>query len=158
MHARTHPGNRRYVDKVAVVSVVSVAMLLAACSAATSPTASQHLVAASQSQPSTAASSTALPSAAGTSVPSAPVTTVTIRDRSFGAPEITIAVGTVAFVNADTLPHTVTEGQNGVAAPNARFNQVVGVGESVEVTFPDPGDYQITCLFHGEMHLLVHAH
>jgi plastocyanin len=37
-------------------------------------------------------------------------------------------------------------------------NEVVGVGDSVEVTFADVGDYQITCLFHAEMHLLVHAH
>ena len=155
MNATTHSGDRRRTAQVAVVSVV---ILLAGCSAASSPIASQPHVSASQSQQPTAASPTTLPSAAATSVPPAAVTTVTIRDRSFGAPEINVAVGTVTFVNADTLPHTVTEGQNGAAAPNARFNEVVGVGESVEVTFADPGDYQITCLFHAEMHLLVHAH
>ncbi len=45
------------------------------------------------------------------------ITKVTVRNRSFGTPEITVAVGKVTFVNADSVPHTVTEGENGVAAP-----------------------------------------
>ena len=134
------------------LAVVGLAIVLVACSAQTSPSEAIPTPSPSETlQPSTAAA-TAEPSRA------ADVTTVTIRDRSFGAPEITVAVGKVTFVNADSLPHTVTEGQNGATAPNARVNEVVGVGDSVEVTFADVGDYQITCLFHAEMHLVVHAH
>jgi plastocyanin len=52
----------------------------------------------------------------------------------------------------------VTEGENGAAAPNGRFDVAVNAGESSEVTFGEPGDYRITCQFHPQMHLLVHAH
>ncbi len=134
------------------LTVVGLAIVLAACSTQSSPSEPIPTPSPSETQQPSTAPATAEPSKA------ADVTTVTIRDRSFGAPEITVAVGKVTFVNADSLPHTVTEGQNGAAAPDARVNEVVGVGDSVEVTFADVGDYQITCLFHAEMHLIVHAH
>jgi plastocyanin len=89
--------------------------------------------------------------------PSDDVTTVVIRENSFGAPEITVAIGIVTFVNADDEVHTVTEGDNGAAAPDGRFDDFVDIGRSVDVEFADRGDYLITCLFHSEMHLLVHA-
>lgn len=155
IHPMARRRNRRSSASLAVVTAV---VLLGACTSASSPPTSDKPVTGSTSEQPSAVSTTAGSSLAATSAPPALVTTVTIRNRSFGAPEITVAVGKVTFINADTLPHTVTEGQDGVAAPNARINKVVGVGESIEVTFPDPGDYQITCLFHSEMHLLVHAH
>jgi len=153
-----YPTARRNPTRTHLVAVVSLAILLGACAAQNSPSASRQQVTDSQSEQPSIAASVAGPSLATPSVPPADVTTVTIRDRSFGAPEITVAAGEVTFVNADTVPHTVTEGHNGVAAPNARFNMVVAAGESIQVTFVEPGDYQITCLFHSEMHLLVHAH
>jgi plastocyanin len=140
------------------LAVVGLAIALVACSAQTSPSEPIPTPSPSETQQPSTAAATAEPSAPPSTLASADVTTVTIRDRSFGAPEITVAVGKVTFVNADSLPHTVTEGQNGAAGPNARVNEVVGVGDSLEVTFADVGDYQITCLFHSEMHLLVHAH
>lgn len=140
------------------LTVVGLAILLAACTAQISPSEAIPTPNNSETQQPSTAAATAEPSAPASSQAPVDVTTVTIRDRSFGAPEITVAVGKVTFVNADSLPHTVTEGQNGAAAPNARVNEVVGVGDSIEVTFADVGDYQITCLFHAEMHLLVHAH
>ena len=140
------------------LALVGLAILLIACSAQTSPSEPIPTPSPSETQQPSTAAATAEPSAPAPTAAPADVTSVTIRDRSFGAPEITVAVGKVTFVNADSLPHTVTEGQNGAAAPNARVNEVVGVGDSLEVTFADVGDYQITCLFHSEMHLLVHAH
>jgi len=140
------------------LALVGLAILLIACSAQTSPSEAIPTPSPSETQQPSTAAATAEPSAPAPTAAPADVTSVTIRDRSFGAPEITVAVGKVTFVNADSLPHTVTEGQNGAAAPNARVNEVVGVGDSLEVTFADVGDYQITCLFHSEMHLLVHAH
>lgn len=80
-----------------------------------------------------------------------------IRENSFGPPEITVAVGVVTFVNADDEVHTVTEGENGAAAADGRFDVFIDIGESADVEFADPGDYLITCQFHSEMHLLVHA-
>jgi plastocyanin len=93
------------------------------------------------------------PSPSGT----AEVQTVVITDLSFGDPEITVAAGDVMFVNRDEVPHTVTEGQNGAAAPGARVDVLVEAGASASVTFDEPGDYRITCLFHSEMRLLVHV-
>ncbi|MDP9468817.1 MAG: cupredoxin domain-containing protein [Chloroflexota bacterium] len=98
---------------------------------------------------------TARPSLAA---PSGDVTAVVIRENSFGPPEITVAVGVVTFVNGDDEVHTVTEGEDGAAAPNGRFDIFIDIGETAAVEFADPGDYLITCQFHGEMRLLVHAH
>ena len=154
-HSAAHRGSRRGAGQVVVGSL---AILLGACAVQSSPSASQHLVIGSPSAQPSVATTSAGPSLGTASIPPADVTTVTIRNLSYGPPEITVAVGTVTFVNADTVPHTVTEGQDGVTAPNARFDKEVGVGESIQVTFAEPGDYQITCLFHSEMHLLVHAH
>ena len=141
-----------------MVAVYSLAILLGACVPESSQSASQHPLIGSESGRASVATTAGEPSFAATSVPPVDVSTVTIRSRSFGAPEITVGLGMVTFINADTEPHTVTEGQDGVAASNARFDMVVVAGESIQVTFVEPGDYRITCLFHSEMHLLVHAH
>ena len=138
--------------------VASLVLLLGACAVQSSPSTSHHPLAGSASAQPSMVTPSAGPSLASASLPPVDVSTVTIRNLSYGPPEITVAVGTVTFINADTVPHTVTEGQDGVAAPTARFDMEVGVGQSIQVTFPEPGDYQITCLFHSEMHLLVHAH
>lgn len=155
MYATTDRQNRR---RTVQVAAASLALLLVACSAQGSPSESLQVVNGSETQEPSTATATAGPSVASSAVPPADVTTVTISGRSFGAPEITVAVGKVTFINADTVPHTVTEGQDGVSAPSARFDEVVAVGAAIDVTFPEPGVYQITCLFHSEMHLLVHAH
>ncbi len=151
-------ARRRKGRGTAEAVVVGLAIVLGACASESSQSAPQHLVIGSESERPSGATTAAGPSTGATSVAPLDVTTVTIRNRSFGAPEITVALGRVTFINADTDPHTVTEGQDGAPAPNARFDMVVGVGESIQVTFVEPGDYRITCLFHAEMHLLVHAH
>lgn len=112
------------------------------CATAATPSATRHVT------------STAQPPVA---VPSGDVTMVFIREKSFGPPEITVAVGVVTFVNADDEVHTVTEGENGAAAPDGRFDVFVDIGKSADVDFAMAGDYLITCQFHSEMHLLVHA-
>lgn len=81
--------------------------------------------------------------------------TVTITGSSFGD-DITVAAGTtVTFVNDDTLPHTVTEGSDGQIADGARFDEDVPAGESVPITFDDPGTYQVTCEIHSTMNMTV---
>jgi plastocyanin len=141
-----------------LAALVSIAIVLGACATTSPQPASLGRIGGSPiPTPSEPAIATTQASPLATPGSTAMVTTVTIRNRSFGAPEITVAVGKVTFVNVDTVPHTVSEGENGALAPNARFNVVVGAGESVQVTFAQAGDYRITCLFHSEMHLLVHA-
>lgn len=109
----------------------------ASASAAASAVASTS----AQAQPSAAASGTA--------------TTVVIAKLAFG-PNLTVAAGTsVTWTNNDTVPHTATEGLNGVAAPNARFNLQLPVGASESYTFADPGTYQVTCTIHAQMNMTV---
>ena len=76
----------------------------------------------------------------------------------FDPTELSVSVGdTVRFINGDSAPHTVTEGTNGNAADDARFDEQVAAGEWVEVTFDEAGDYDVTCLFHGNMNMVVHV-
>jgi len=137
-----------------------IALSITACSPGTTPpsaTAAQPgtgapSAIASQQEPSAAGATPTLEASA-----SPDATTVTISGISFGPPEISVPVGELRFVNADAVPHTVTEGQNGAAAPAARFDEVVAAGDTIVITLEAPGDYQITCQFHPQMHLVVHA-
>jgi plastocyanin len=85
-------------------------------------------------------------------------TTVMLTNFEFDPTEITVSAGdTVTFMNHDSAAHTVTEGQNGNAADGARFDDQVAGGASVEVTFDEAGDYDVTCLFHANMNMVVHV-
>jgi plastocyanin len=82
-------------------------------------------------------------------------TTVDIAKLAFG-PDVTVAAGTtVTWKNGDTVPHTATEGSNGVKAPNARFDVQLPVGQSGSFTFADAGTYQVTCTIHPTMNMTV---
>lgn len=108
-----------------------------------SPSAAASAVASTsaQAQPSAAASGTA--------------TTVVIAKLAFG-PDLTIAAGTsVTWTNNDAVAHTATEGSNGVAAPDARFNLQLPVGASESYTFADAGTYKVTCTVHPQMNMTV---
>jgi len=105
----------------------------AAASAAGSPSA--------QAQPSAAASGAA--------------TTVEIANLQFG-PDLTVAAGTsVMFTNKDTVPHTATEGSNGVKAADARFDLQLPLGASASYTFADAGTYKVTCTIHATMNMTI---
>jgi plastocyanin len=76
----------------------------------------------------------------------------------FSQQELTVSVGdTVTFENDSTIPHTVTEGQDGDAAADAQFDEEVPPGESVEITFEEAGDVNVTCKIHPEMNMVVHV-
>lgn len=126
-----------------MTAIVAVGVLLVGCTTTPAPSGQHH---------------STVPVEPSFAVPSGDVTRLVISGNTFGPPEITVAVGFVTFVNAHDEPHTVTEGENGAAAPDGRFDVFIDIGESAEVEFPDPGDYLVTCQFHGEMRLLVHAH
>jgi plastocyanin len=137
------------------VALAALFLVLAACtgdsSTSAAASASPAASSAESAEPSAAASSEASESAAGGE-------TVTIANFSFGTEELTVAAGTtVRFVNEDAATHTVTEGQDGNAADGARFDDQVASGAWVEVTFDEPGDVNVTCLFHGNMNLVVHV-
>jgi plastocyanin len=109
--------------------------------ASSSPAASVVASASAQAQPSAVASGAAA--------------TVDIATLKFG-PNVTVAAGTtVTWKNGDTVPHTATEGSNGVKAPNARFDVQLPVGASGSFTFTAPGSYQVTCTLHPTMNMTV---
>ena len=139
----THLGSTRPIPALAA-SLGGLLLVLGACSTTASPSAS---AAASESVASAAASE----GAAGASV--------TISgSSSFGTDEVTVPAGqTVTVTNASTFPHTFTEGVDGAEADNSRVNESIAAGESVEVTFPEPGDYNVTCLVHPGMNMVVHV-
>jgi plastocyanin len=125
----------------------TVLILLAACaSTASSSSTASESAAASES---TVASSSE----------SAEAPTVTITGTtSFGADEITVPAGqTLTVTNSSSFPHTFTEGEDGVKADNARVNETIDPDASVEIEFPEPGDYNITCLIHSGMNMVVHV-
>lgn len=134
---RIRPASRR------LTLVVAAGVLLGGCAGTPAPPVQHHTTA--PAQPSFA-------------LPSGDVTQLVISGNTFGPSEITVAVGFVTFVNAHNEPHTVTEGENGAAAPDGRFDVFIDIGDSEDVEFPDPGRYLVTCQFHGEMRLVVHAH
>ena len=141
----TDPMRRRLALGAGIASLVLAASACASSSA--EPTVATPTTAASMAASESAAESTA----AGPSV------TIT-STSSFGATEVTVPAGeTLTVINNSSAPHTFTEGENGGEADNARVNEDIAVGASVEVTFPEPGDYNVTCLFHSAMNMVVHV-
>lgn len=106
-----------------------------------SSAASAVASASAQTQPSAAASGAA--------------TVVEIANLKFG-PDLTVAAGTnVTFTNKDSVPHTATEGSNGVKAADARFDLQLPVGASQSYTFADAGTYKVTCTIHLFMNMTI---
>jgi plastocyanin len=116
-------------------------------------------------QPSAAASGSAAPSASAAASASAQAEpsaqasgageTVTITNSDFG-PDLTIAAGTtVTWVNNDILPHTATNGTDGVPASDSLFNLQLPIGGSAGYTFADAGSYPVTCTIHLTMNMTI---
>ncbi len=78
--------------------------------------------------------------------------TVSLSGGQFAPSSITIQAGeTVTFT--DTGGHTVTEGSNGEAADDPIVDEQGG--SDIEVTFDEPGTYNITCKIHSSMNMTV---
>ena len=113
----------------------------AAASGSVAPSVSAAASASGQAEPSTQASG------AGEMV--------TIANTVFG-PDLTIAAGTtVTFMNNDTLPHTATNGTNGIPASDSLFNLQLPIGGSDSYTFADKGSYAVTCTIHPTMNMTI---
>jgi plastocyanin len=111
----------------------------------------------SQAAESASAGASAAASASVEASPAASgaTATVTITNSNFG-PDITIAPGTaVTFDNADPLPHTATEGSNGVKVSDALYDLQLPPGSSESYTFADAGDYKVTCTLHPQMNMTI---
>ena len=156
-HAAT--GNQR--PTVIGASLAALVLALASCSSvSTSPSAAgaeSQGAAASQPAASAAGASQAGTARCALTEDASPSATITIANTSFGD-EVTITAGqAVAFVNDDSMGHTVTEGTGGQAASDACIDEPIAAGETEVVTFNEPGDYQITCKIHSSMQTVVHV-
>lgn len=153
--------NRSRSPLAPVALIASLALVLAACGAGGGASAAASAAPAVSSAPSTAASVAAEPSAAASEGTEASAAAgeemrVMLEGFAFNPSELTIPVGTqVTFTNADSAPHTVTEGVDGEAAPDARFDDELQGNQSTRITFDEPGEYQITCRFHPSMNMTV---
>lgn len=133
-----------------------IATLMLAASACASGTSSSEPAATQSAAESTAASPSVAESADESTAEGASITITSTS--SFGATEVTVPAGeTLTVINSSAFPHTFTEGENGAEADNARVAEDIPTGETVEVSFPEPGDYDVTCLFHSSMNMVVHV-
>lgn len=93
---------------------------------------------------------------ADASGPAGAAAEVQIGDASFSVDEITITAGqTVTWTNGDDVGHTITHGEDGVAATGALFDEPINVDQTVSFTFTEPGTYPVTCTIHPAMQMTV---
>ena len=125
-----------------------VAILLAACGGTAESTAADD---------GAATASPTADEAEATSSPSDEAegeggNTVSLAGGQFDPGRLTVAAGdTVTFT--DTANHTVTEGSNGVAEDDPIVDETGGA--DIEVTFDEPGTYNITCKIHPSMNMVI---
>jgi len=94
-----------------------------------------------------------------------PPVTVDLEDSTFvppggeavdGVPALTIPVGTtVTWTNVDLIDHTATEYLNGFTKPDARFDLELAPEASGSYTFHEAGTYEVGCVPHPAMQMLV---
>ena len=134
--------------------MVGLILVLAACSGATSSSSDEPSQA--ESTAASPAASTAASEAAEPSEAAGAEETVRLAQFAFDPEELMIAAGTeLSFVNADSAPHTVTDGADGTAADDPFINEELQQNGSTSFTFDEPGTYQITCLFHPSMNITI---
>jgi len=101
-----------------------------------------------------------------TPTPSAPPpVTVVLEESTFvppngtmvdGKPALTIPVGTtVTWTNLDLIDHTATEYLNGFPKPDARFDFELPPEKSESYAFDEAGTYEVGCVPHPAMQMLV---
>ncbi|HET6648847.1 MAG TPA: cupredoxin domain-containing protein [Candidatus Limnocylindria bacterium] len=78
--------------------------------------------------------------------------TVSLAGFAFSPSDLTIPAGTTVTFT-DTANHTVTEGTDGEAAEDPIVDE--DGGSDIEVTFDEPGTYNITCKIHPDMNMTI---
>jgi plastocyanin len=78
--------------------------------------------------------------------------TVSMANNQFSPATLTIAAGTTVTFT-DTATHTVTEGTDGTAVDDPLVDETGGA--DIEVTFEEPGTYDITCKIHPQMNMTI---
>jgi plastocyanin len=78
--------------------------------------------------------------------------TVSLASFAFSPSELTIPAGTTVTFT-DTANHTVTEGTDGEAVDDPIVDEEGG--SDIDVTFDEPGTYNITCKIHPDMNMTI---
>ena len=79
-------------------------------------------------------------------------TSVEIDDFAYDPETTTVAAGTtVTWSNEDATRHTVTAGSEDAPEPDRFDEEVTEQGQTVEVTFDEPGTYAYYCVVHPFM-------
>jgi plastocyanin len=78
--------------------------------------------------------------------------TVSMAGFAFSPSDLTIQAGTTVTFT-DTGGHTVTEGIDGEAADDPIVDE--DGGSDIDVTFDEPGTYNITCKLHPDMNMTI---
>ena len=142
-----------------VAMLAGLAIALAACGGAETDTPSASASAPTSSPSATVAQTeSAAPTVSATPTDDASSEAeVVLGDMSFSPGELTVAAGTtVTFSNPSSFPHTVTHGTGGRPADDAAFDEAISSdGGTVEITFDEPGTYDITCKLHPSMQMRV---
>jgi plastocyanin len=130
-----------------VAALASLVLVLAACSSSSPSEAPGSQAASSQPPASQGAASQPAASQA---------TNVTLSGLAFSVAEITVPVGSLTFVNADSVTHVLAEGENGVEVASPRVQKVsITGGTQGDLVFTVAGDYHITCTVHHQMNMVV---
>jgi plastocyanin len=73
-----------------------------------------------------------------------------------GVPALTVPVGTtVTWTNLDLIDHTATEYLNGFPKPDGRFDLELAPEATGSYTFDEAGTYEVGCVPHPAMQMLV---
>jgi plastocyanin len=78
--------------------------------------------------------------------------TVSLAGGQFAPTTLTIPAGTTVTFT-DTANHTVTEGTDGTAVEDPIVDE--NGGSDIDVTFDEPGTYDITCKIHPNMNMTI---
>ncbi len=103
-------------------------------------------------QPTTDQPAPDQPTSTDTSAPAASGATVEIDDFGYDPATTTVEAGTtVTWTNEDATAHTVTAGSEDAPEPDRFDEEVTEQGQTIEVTFDEPGTQAYYCTIHPFM-------
>ena len=142
------------------IGVMVLAAAVAGCGGTTSSSSAPD--AATSDEPTATASSSGPVASNSSEEPPADATrledgaTVTMSQFAFSEAAVIVPIGaTLTFVNADNVAHTVTNGVQGFPVDDPAFDEPVAADDSIEITFDEAGRFDITCIPHPIMAMIV---
>ena len=144
---------------VPIGAAIAAMLVIGGCSSGGAPTqsasaAAEHASHLPSAQPSASGATDDTPPADATRLEDGD--TIVMAQFAFSETAAIVPAGaTLTFTNEDNVGHTVTNGVQGFPVDDPAFNQPVQAGDSIEITFDEPGRYDITCEPHPIMQMTV---